>query len=107
MTPDALDDTRRALDDQIKAWHEAFPDRTIASIERVVYDQRQALGKAKLRDEAAAKNTTVAALTEQRYAENVRTRQREDELRRAAEEEYAMKKGRYEEFAQKESLRKA
>ncbi len=92
MTPDALDDTRRALDDQIKAWHEAFSDLSIASIKTVVYNQRFALGKAKLRDEAAAENTTVAALTEQRYAENARTRQHEDEQRRAAEEEYAMKK---------------
>jgi hypothetical protein len=88
-TPDALDDTRRALADQIKAWHEAFPERSIASINGAVYDQRKALGKAKLRSEAAAKNTTVAALTEQRYAENARTRQHEDELRRAAEEECA------------------
>ena len=104
-TPDALDDTRRALADQIKAWHEAFPERSIASINGAVYDQRKALGKAKLRSEAAAKNTTVAALTEQRYAENARTRQHEDELRRAAEEDYAMKNGRYEEFAQAERKR--
>ena len=96
MTPAAVYDTMRALADQIKAWHEAFPERSIASINGAVYDQRKALGKAKLRSEAAAKNTTVAALTEQRYAENARTRQHEDELRRAAEEDYAMKKGRYE-----------
>ena len=88
-TPDALDDTRRALADQIKAWHEAFPERSIASINGAVYDQRKALGKAKLRSEAEANHTTVAALTEQRYAENARTRQHEDELRRAAEEECA------------------
>ena len=89
MTPGAVYDTMRALADQIKAWHNAFPERSIASINSVVYTQRHALGKAKLRDEAAAKNTTVAALTEQRYAENARTRQHEDELRRAVEEEYA------------------
>ena len=92
LTPGAVNDSKRALDDQIKAWHEAFSDRSIASLNAVVYRQRHALGIAKLRVEAAAKNTTVAALTEQRYAENA---QYEDELRRAAEEEYAKRRRGY------------
>ena len=44
-------------DEQIKAWHEEFPERSIKSIKDVVYTQWRTVSKAKLRDEATSVST--------------------------------------------------